>query len=110
VDNASANDVAVTYLKSKFINWEKSVLEGKWLHVRCTSHVMNLIVQDGLSHIGKSVDCVRATVKYIRHSPQRLAKFKEYAEIEKCPSTKSLILDVPTLEFHLSNVGRGTKV
>ncbi|GJW46306.1 zinc finger BED domain-containing protein RICESLEEPER 2-like protein [Tanacetum coccineum] len=72
VDNASANDVAVAYLKSKFANWEKSVLEGKWLHVRCTAHVMNLIVQDGLSHIGKSVDCVRAAVKYIRHSPQSM--------------------------------------
>ncbi|GJT67243.1 zinc finger BED domain-containing protein RICESLEEPER 2-like protein [Tanacetum coccineum] len=96
VDNASANDVAVAYLKSKFANREKFVLEGKWLHVRCTAHVMNLIVQDGLSHIGKSVDCVRAAEKYIRQSPQRLAKFKEYAEIEKCPSTKSLILDVPT--------------
>ncbi|GKB75752.1 zinc finger BED domain-containing protein RICESLEEPER 2-like protein [Tanacetum coccineum] len=87
IDNASTNDVVVAYLKSKFI---------KWLHVRCTSYVMNLIVQDGLSHIGKSVDRVRAAVKYIRHFPQRLAKFKEYAEIEKCPSTKSLILDVPT--------------
>ncbi|XP_071739175.1 zinc finger BED domain-containing protein RICESLEEPER 2-like [Rutidosis leptorrhynchoides] len=96
VDNASANDVAVAYLKGKFANWEKSVLEGKWLHVRCTAHVINLIVQDGLSHIGKSVDCVRAAVKYIRQSPQRLRKFKEFAEIEKCNSTKSLILDVPT--------------
>ncbi|GJX79677.1 zinc finger BED domain-containing protein RICESLEEPER 2-like protein [Tanacetum coccineum] len=95
-DYASANEVLCRNLKSKFANWEKSVLEGKWLHVRCTAHVMNLIVQDGLSHIGKSVDCVRAAVKYIRHSPQRLAKFKEYAEIEKCPSSKSLILDVPT--------------
>ncbi|GKD69136.1 zinc finger BED domain-containing protein RICESLEEPER 2-like protein [Tanacetum coccineum] len=44
----------------------------------------------------KSVECVRAAVKYIKQSPQRLAKFKEYAEIEKCLSTKSLILDVPT--------------
>ncbi|GKD76633.1 zinc finger BED domain-containing protein RICESLEEPER 2-like protein, partial [Tanacetum coccineum] len=96
VDNATANDVAVAYLKNKFANWEKSVLEGKWLHVRCTAHVMNLIVQDGLSHIGKSVDCVRAAVKYIRQSPQRLVKFKEYAEIEKCPSKKGLILDVQT--------------
>ncbi|XP_071688737.1 zinc finger BED domain-containing protein RICESLEEPER 2-like [Rutidosis leptorrhynchoides] len=96
LDNASANDVAVAYLKGKFANWEKSVLEGKWLHVRCTAHVINLIVQDGLSHIGKSVDCVRAAVKYIRQSPQRLRKFKEFAEIEKCNSTKSLILDVPT--------------
>ncbi|GJT30400.1 zinc finger BED domain-containing protein RICESLEEPER 2-like protein [Tanacetum coccineum] len=96
IDNAKANDVAVAYLKSKFINWEKFVLEGKWLHIRCTTHVMNLIVQDGLSHIGKLVDCVKAAVKYIRQSPQRLAKFKEYAKIEKCPSTKSLIFDVPT--------------
>ncbi|GJT47309.1 zinc finger BED domain-containing protein RICESLEEPER 2-like protein [Tanacetum coccineum] len=32
VDNASTNDVAVAYLKSKFANWEKSILEGKWLH------------------------------------------------------------------------------
>ncbi|GKB73573.1 zinc finger BED domain-containing protein RICESLEEPER 2-like protein [Tanacetum coccineum] len=96
VDNASANDVAVAYLKSKFINWEKFVLEGKWLHVHCTTHIMNLIVQDGLSHIGNSVDCVRAAVKYIRQSPQRLAKFKEYAKIEKCPSIKSSILDVST--------------
>ncbi|GKD18382.1 zinc finger BED domain-containing protein RICESLEEPER 2-like protein [Tanacetum coccineum] len=74
VDNATANNVVVAYLKNKFANWEKSVLEGKWLHVHCTAHVMNLIVQDGLSHIRKSVDCVRADV-----------------------NTKGLILDVPTL-------------
>nr|XP_043609582.1 zinc finger BED domain-containing protein RICESLEEPER 2-like [Erigeron canadensis] len=96
VDNATANDVAVAYLKSKFANWEKCVLEAKWLHVRCIAHIMNLIVQDGLSHIGKSVDRVRVAVKYIRQSPQRLRKFKEFAGIEKCPSTKTLILDVPT--------------
>ncbi|GKE90859.1 zinc finger BED domain-containing protein RICESLEEPER 2-like protein, partial [Tanacetum coccineum] len=95
VDNVTTNDVVVAYLKNKFANWEKSVLEGKWLHVRCTAHVMNLIVQDGLSHIRKSVDCVRAAVKYVRQSPKRF-KFKEYAEIEKCLSTKGLILDVPT--------------
>ncbi|GJR63084.1 zinc finger BED domain-containing protein RICESLEEPER 2-like protein [Tanacetum coccineum] len=96
VDNASANDVAVAYLKNKFANWEKYVLEGKWLQVHCTTHVMILIIQDGLGHIGKSVDYVRVAVKYIRQSPKRLAKFKEYAGIEKYPSTKSLILNVPT--------------
>ncbi|GKE76864.1 hypothetical protein Tco_1542984, partial [Tanacetum coccineum] len=51
--NATANDVAVAYLKNKYANWEKSVLEA---------------------------------VKYVRQSPQRLNKFKEYAEIEKCTS------------------------
>lgn len=96
VDNASANDKAVDYLQSKFANWDKCVLGGKWLHVRCIAHIMNLIVQDGFRHIGKSVDSVRAAVKYIRQSPTRLKKFKEFAEFEKCSSTKSLILDVPT--------------
>ncbi|GKA73278.1 zinc finger BED domain-containing protein RICESLEEPER 2-like protein [Tanacetum coccineum] len=43
VDNASTNDVAVAYLKSKFANWEKYILEGKWLHVRCIADVMNLL-------------------------------------------------------------------
>nr|XP_043638218.1 zinc finger BED domain-containing protein RICESLEEPER 2-like [Erigeron canadensis] len=93
---ATANDVAVNYLQSKFANWDKCVLEGKWLHVRCIAHNMNLIVQEGLSHIGGSVDSIRAVVKYIRQSPQRLKKFREYAQLEKCTSTQSLILDVPT--------------
>nr|GEW41308.1 hypothetical protein [Tanacetum cinerariifolium] len=64
VDNATAKDVAVAYLKN--------------------------------NHIRKSIDCVKAAVKYVSQSPQRLNKFKEYAEIKKCLSTKGLILDVPT--------------
>ncbi|GKG24904.1 zinc finger BED domain-containing protein RICESLEEPER 2-like protein, partial [Tanacetum coccineum] len=31
--NATGNDVAITYLKNKFANWEKSVLEGLILDV-----------------------------------------------------------------------------
>ncbi|XP_042436796.1 zinc finger BED domain-containing protein RICESLEEPER 2-like isoform X2 [Zingiber officinale] len=96
VDNASSNDVAITYLKEKFANWEKCILGGKWTHIRCVAHIMNLIVQDGLNHIGESVERVRAAVKYVRQSPARIKSFKSFAEIEKCCSTKNLVLDVPT--------------
>nr|GEX89691.1 hypothetical protein [Tanacetum cinerariifolium] len=39
VDNASSNDTAVDYLKTKLVKWNDGcILEGKWNHVRCGSH------------------------------------------------------------------------
>ncbi|XP_031251786.1 zinc finger BED domain-containing protein RICESLEEPER 2-like [Pistacia vera] len=45
LDNASANDVAITYLKGKLA----LLLDGKFFHMRCIAHIMNLIVKDCLS-------------------------------------------------------------
>uniref|UniRef100_A0A3Q7HKM2 HAT C-terminal dimerisation domain-containing protein n=1 Tax=Solanum lycopersicum TaxID=4081 RepID=A0A3Q7HKM2_SOLLC len=60
------------------------------------THILNLIVQDGLKEIGKSVKLVRQAVKYIKQSPARHRKFKEYCESELITCKKSLCLDVPT--------------
>ncbi|KAH9659184.1 BED-type domain-containing protein [Citrus sinensis] len=51
VDNASANKVAITYVKKKLANWSVNsmVLNGLYMHVRCSAHIINLIVQDGLA-------------------------------------------------------------
>lgn len=96
MDNASSNDVAVEYLKTKFAKWRKCVLNAKWIHIRCVAHIMNLMVQDGLRHIGNSVESIRGAVKYIRNSSKRLADFKKYAVMEKCLSKKGLSIDCPT--------------
>lgn len=96
VDNASSNDVAVSYLKQKIQNWGKAVLGGKWMHVRCVAHIVNLVVNDGLKRIGESIECIRKAVRYVRQSPARLRKFKECAEIEKIECKKLLSLDVCT--------------
>ncbi|XP_071914073.1 zinc finger BED domain-containing protein RICESLEEPER 2-like [Coffea arabica] len=96
VDNASSNDVAVHYLRGKLQNWGKAVLGGKWTHVRCVAHIVNLIVNDGIKKLGDSVDCIRAAVRYVRQSPSRLKKFKEFVEIEKIECKRLLCLDVPT--------------
>lgn len=48
VDNASSNDGAIVYLQKKFDNRGNSILGGKYVHVRCIAHIINLIVQDGL--------------------------------------------------------------
>lgn len=97
VDNASINDTAVDYLKTKLVKWnDRCILEGKWTHVRCMAHIMNLVVQDGLKDVGISVDRVRAGVRWVRQSPARLKRFKEFAVMDNIVCQKSLCLDVPT--------------
>ncbi|XP_077222135.1 zinc finger BED domain-containing protein RICESLEEPER 2-like [Tasmannia lanceolata] len=96
VDNASSNDVAVGYLKRRINNWGTSVLQGKYLHMRCIAHIINLVVCDGLKEVGISVDLVRAAVRYVRGSPARLKLLKECVEFERIQSKSSLCLDVST--------------
>lgn len=96
VNNANSNDTAVSYLRGKIVNWGKSVLEGKWLHVRCVAHIINLAVNDSLKKLGNSIDSIRAAVRYVRQSPARLKRFKECATVEKIESQKLLCLDCPT--------------
>uniref|UniRef100_A0A3Q7HN68 hAT-like transposase RNase-H fold domain-containing protein n=1 Tax=Solanum lycopersicum TaxID=4081 RepID=A0A3Q7HN68_SOLLC len=62
----------------------------------CMTYILNIIVQDGLKEIGKSVKLVRQAVKYIKQSPARYRKFKECCESELITCKKSLCLDVPT--------------
>lgn len=97
VDNASSNDTACDYLKSKLVKQsDHSILEGKWMHVRCIAHIMNLIVQKGLKELGGSIDRIRATVQWVKLSPARLKRFKDFSIFEKIERGKSLCLDVPT--------------
>ena len=73
MDNASANEKTVNYLKKKLRNWSRDllVLKGSYLHVRCSSHIINLIVKDGLSTMKTSIDSIRDVVKYVKSSPSR---------------------------------------
>ncbi|KAL7131899.1 hypothetical protein ABFS83_12G035900 [Erythranthe nasuta] len=50
VDNASSNNGAITYLTKIFDHWGTNLLGGKYMHVRCVAHIVNLIVQDGLKN------------------------------------------------------------
>ena len=88
VDNAIANDKTVTYLKSKFLNKGTAVAGGKYLHVRCVAHIINLIVRCGLTEHNESIERIRNLVKYVRGSPTRLVKFKEFAAKEGVDTKK----------------------
>ncbi|KAK4384181.1 Zinc finger BED domain-containing protein RICESLEEPER 3 [Sesamum angolense] len=65
VDNASSNDLAIDYLKRN-TKWKRSILDNRFLHVRCCAHIVNLIVKDGLNEQSKCIVRIRNAIKYVR--------------------------------------------
>nr|GEZ62073.1 zinc finger BED domain-containing protein RICESLEEPER 2-like [Tanacetum cinerariifolium] len=53
-------------------------------------------VQDGIKHVGSSIESIRCAVKWIKKSGIRIEKFNKCARSARCESTKSLVLDCPT--------------
>ncbi|KAM3246221.1 hypothetical protein P3L10_007988 [Capsicum annuum] len=96
VDNASSKDVTVIEMSKQLNNWGTNIMEGQHLHVRCMTHILNLIVQDGLKEIDKYVKRVRQVVKYVKQYAARVKKSKECCEFQMITCKKSLCLDVPT--------------
>jgi hypothetical protein len=96
VDNASANDSGINYLRRQMNSLKTNIALGKYLHMRCAAHIINLIVQDGLKEVDISIKCVRAAVRFIKNGTSRLVKFKECVALEKVDMKAFLSLDVCT--------------
>ncbi|CAN1262025.1 Zinc finger BED domain-containing protein RICESLEEPER 2 [Linum perenne] len=96
LDNASANDVACTFLKEKLETWGNSFMDGRYLLVRCVAHIVNLVVNDGLNEIGMSVRRVREAVRWALSSGQREEKFKSQVIAQNVQSKKMVSMDFPT--------------
>ena len=97
LDNASSNDTCVEHLKSTLDVHGSLLCGGEFFHVRCSAHILNLIVQDGMKICGDAVSKIREGIKFLRKSESRMVKFKECLEdIEGLEYTTALCLDVPT--------------
>ena len=70
------------------------IQEGKFLHLRCITHILNIIVSDGMKEMNELVTHVKGVVRYVRQSPVRLAKFNKCVLVEKIKSKSLLCLDV----------------
>ncbi|XP_061997809.1 zinc finger BED domain-containing protein DAYSLEEPER-like [Rosa rugosa] len=98
VDNVSSNDVALKEFSKRICNWgvPNALLHGgKHLQMRCVAHILNLIVNDGLSVMKIFIATIRNAVRYIRSSPQRLDFYKGCVERVKLECKGLVILDVP---------------
>ncbi|KAL0005520.1 hypothetical protein SO802_013081 [Lithocarpus litseifolius] len=66
VDNCSTNDAMIKLLLNK-LDTSSLMLGGSALHMRCVKHILNLIVQDGLSFIGDGIKGIRDSVIGLDH-------------------------------------------
>ena len=96
VDNASSNDTTLGFFKKKLMSWSTSTVRLKYVHMRCIAHILNLVVNEGLKEAGSSVKRVREAVRYVRNSPARLHKFREFVDLIGVDFKCSLSLDVAT--------------
>ena len=90
VDNASNNDVAIRLLKDDFSRSKKLLCGGKLFHVRCCAHILNLVVQDGLSKIVDITNNIRESVEFVNRSEGRALLFAEIAQQLRIPGKKLL--------------------
>lgn len=98
VDNASGNDVAVSYLKGRMEDWNAHPMKGEYLHVRCCAHILNLVVNDGLNSkdLHASINKIRNVVRFVRASPGRLERFKNVIKECRIQDNSTVQLDVST--------------
>nr|GMC66613.1 zinc finger BED domain-containing protein RICESLEEPER 2-like [Ipomoea batatas] len=75
VDNASSNDSAIRYMKDTLQRSRSLVCGGRFFHVRCCAHILNLCVQDGLDKIQLVISDVRDSVEYVNRSEARRIQF-----------------------------------
>jgi hypothetical protein len=72
------------------------MMKGNLFHMRCCVHILNLIVQDGLSVIEDGIERIRDSVSYWSASGKREQRFEEAAHQLGMEYTKKLILDCKT--------------
>jgi hypothetical protein len=95
LDNCRTNDKVIPDLINK-IGKSKLMLEGSLLHMRCATHILNLIVKDGLEVIKSSIASIRGSVAFWIATPKRVEKFEEIAKLVKVKVNHKLGLDCKT--------------
>ncbi|XP_048613259.1 zinc finger BED domain-containing protein RICESLEEPER 4-like [Brassica napus] len=96
LDNATNNDSMQDILKSQLVLRNDLVCGGEFFHVRCSAHILNLIVQDGLKVIGNSLHKIRESIKFVKASESRELLFAKCVESVRKKEKAGLLLDVTT--------------
>ena len=95
VDNCSTNDAVINIILDK-LQRSTLVMRGSMLHMLCATHVLNLIVRDGLNVIGSCIEKVRESVGFWTRSTKRRQWFTDTAQQLHVECTKELAIDCKT--------------
>uniref|UniRef100_A0ACD5TRB3 Uncharacterized protein n=1 Tax=Avena sativa TaxID=4498 RepID=A0ACD5TRB3_AVESA len=74
LDNAAYNDRMINCLRIR-LSKGSLPLSSKFFQIRCCAHILNLVVQTGLTLIDPAADKLRDGIMYLKASGTRLYKF-----------------------------------
>jgi hypothetical protein len=94
--NSAANDIMVDMLKHHLLQNKVLPVEGELMHNHCASHIINLIVNDGLRFVDPILSKLRESIKYIQSSQSRMRTFEEIIAEEDISYDDWPNLDTPT--------------
>ncbi|CAN1240275.1 Putative AC transposase [Linum grandiflorum] len=95
LDNCSTNDALIDKMKRKLV-LSDLLLNGSLLQMRCSAHILNLIVKDGLDIIKSGIERIRDSVSYWTATPKRVEFFEECAKQRNVDVGRKLAIDCPT--------------
>jgi hypothetical protein len=76
LDNCTTNDAVIPYLLRN-IGRHKLLNNGKFMHMCCSAHILNLIVKNGLDELKDATENIRDSVAYWTATQKRIEKFEE---------------------------------
>jgi hypothetical protein len=93
LDNASINKTACDLLQES--GKSDMLFDGQHLRVRCCAHILNILVQDGLTIADATIEMIQDLIRHINSSSRRIQAFNEIAEREGLTKKAGLVLDIP---------------
>ena len=90
-DNASANTASIGELRDLC----QPGLGGKFFHIRCACHILNLAVQDGLRALENHIKPIRKAISYLWAHPKLMKKWSTFCKVNG-KNPKRFSRDVPT--------------
>ena len=90
-DNAAANTASIVELK----NICQPNIGGKFFHIRCVCHVLNLCVQDGLRSLDVCLQPIKKAIAFLWTHPQVMKLWAKFCR-ENGKKPKRFSRDVPT--------------
>ncbi|XP_062081070.1 zinc finger BED domain-containing protein RICESLEEPER 2-like [Humulus lupulus] len=95
LDNCSVNIAMMDQMKEK-LRGASLLMKGELVHMKCSAHILNSIVQEGLEEIQSGIETIRESAFFWTATPKRVEKFEEAKKGLSCSSNKKPVLDCKT--------------
>ncbi|CAN0903363.1 Putative AC transposase [Linum grandiflorum] len=95
LDNCTTNDAMINLVRESLLP-SNLIQDGALLHMRCSAHILNLIVRDGLEVVKDGIEKIRESVVFWTCTPRRVEYFHDNAKQCKLSVSNKLVLDYPT--------------